>query len=155
MYLGELEERGWLCFDDFKSMAARHSRQFRDSPRFRTLLACLSDGARCAVTDIDFCRTESRAEATDVLRAEVPDVEIRWVYFSHNVEDCAGNIRRRARRSVQQDLEQLSRYSAFYQIPEGAKERPCHRCPEGLIAQTGRGTGIVLPRSGAPGRTCS
>ena len=91
-YLCELEGRGWLCFDDFKNAAINNSRQFRQSPHCATLLTRLREGVRCVVTDIDFCHTESRREATDVLRAEVSSVDIRWLYFSHNVEDCAANI---------------------------------------------------------------
>src|ERR1022692_3693558 len=71
-YLRELEGSGWLCFDDFKNLAGGNSRQFRKSPQFATLLARVREGVRCVVADIDFCRTESRAEAADVLRAEVP-----------------------------------------------------------------------------------
>jgi RNase adaptor protein for sRNA GlmZ degradation len=130
-YLCELEGRGWLCFDDFKNAAINNSRQFRQSPHCATLLTRLREGVRCVVTDIDFCHTESRREATDVLRAEVSSVDIRWLYFSHNVEDCAANIIRRARRSLPEDLKELSRYSACYQIPYGAQERPCYRRASG------------------------
>jgi len=158
-YLSELAGIGWLCFDDFKNMAVRNSRQFRHSPHFATLLARLREGVNCAVTDIDFCRTESRAEASDVLRTELPNVEICWLFFSHTVEDCAANIVRRGRRSVREDLGELSRYSACYQIPHGAQERPCYRIPSELRvaagAQKEMETGIVQPGTGELHRTCS
>jgi predicted kinase len=130
-YLRELERNGWLCFDDFKYLAVNHSRQFRGSRHYATLLARLREGVRCAVSDIDFCRAESRAEAVAVLRTEVPSVEISWLYFSHNVEDCAANVRRRAHATLQRDLRQLSMYSACYKIPHGAEERPCYRMQAG------------------------
>jgi hypothetical protein len=126
-YLLELERSGWLCFDDFKNLAINNSRRFRHSPLFAPLLTRLREGARCAITDIDFCRAESRAEAADVLRAEIPDLEIDWLYFSNDVADCAANIVRRGRPSLQEDLKQLSKYSACYQIPPNAPKRACYR----------------------------
>lgn len=153
-YLRELEESGWLFFDDFKHMAFKNSRQFRHSPHFATLLGHLREGSRCVVTDIDFCRTESRADAMEVLRAEIPGLEIRWLYFSRSVEDCAENIRRRSRPALRHELRELSKYSACYQIPEGAQERPCYRCAEELTAaQTEMETDIVQPETGELHRT--
>ena len=128
-YLRELEGSGWLCFDDFKNAANDNSPQFRRSRHYATLIARLSEGVRCVVTDIDFCRTESRAEATEVLHAEFPNLEIGWLYFSHSVEDCSANITRRGRPSLQADLTELSRYSACYDIPAGGLVRPCYRVP--------------------------
>ena len=111
---------GWLVFDDFKANAFDDSSAFCKSRKFRTLISALHDGLKCAVADIDFCKTKSRAEAERVLRAEVPGVKLGWLFFANDCPACEANIRRRDRPSRQTDLEKLHEYSAFYGIPQGA-----------------------------------
>jgi hypothetical protein len=116
---------GWLVFDDFKADAFDDSSAFRKSRKFPALILALRNGVRCVVADIHFCKTESREEAESVLRAEVlGSVEIRWRYFSHDVQACEANIRRRNRPSLQKDLEKLHEYAALYRIPQGAEVLP-------------------------------
>ena len=55
--------------------------EFRKSRKFRTLMMALSDGLRCVVADIDLCKTESRAEAEQVLMTDAPEVQIDWRFF--------------------------------------------------------------------------
>jgi hypothetical protein len=124
MYLQELLRNGWSVFDDFKSGAIDNSPEFHKSRHFAALLARLRDGFRCVVADIDFCKTDSRAEAEQVLRAEVPRVEIGWIYFSHDERACEANIKHRNRDSLETDLRELRKYSRLYSIPKGADVRP-------------------------------
>lgn len=123
-YLHKLQSDGWLVFDDFKAGSVADSPEFHKSRHFSALLESLRDGARCVVADIDFCRTESRAEAEHALRTEVPGVEIGWRYFSHDERACEANIKRRSRDSLEADLMALRRYSRLYSIPIGADVRP-------------------------------
>lgn len=122
-HLRELQKNGWLVFDDFKANAVNDSPEFHKSRNFATLLARLRAGIRCAVADIDFCRNESRAEAENILRAEVPGVEISWCYFSHDERACEANIRHRKRDSLDADLRELRKYSKLYSIPKGVEVR--------------------------------
>lgn len=121
--LGELQRDGWLTFDDFKAGAIDNSRSFHKSRRFGALLVGLRDGHRCVVADIDFCNSESRNEAENVLRAAVPGLKIRWWFFANDERSCEENIRRRSRDSLAADLRELRKYSRIYSIPHGA-ERP-------------------------------
>lgn len=52
-----------MVFDDFKSRAFDDCSGFRNSRKFRSLISALHDGVKCAVADIDFCKTESREKA--------------------------------------------------------------------------------------------
>lgn len=115
---------GWLVFDDFKAKAFDDSSAFCKSRKFRTLISALSDGLRCAVADIDFCKTESRTEAERVLGIEAPGVKLGWRFFANDCLACEANIARRNRPSLQYDLEKLLEYSAFYRIPQGADVIP-------------------------------
>jgi hypothetical protein len=123
-HLHDLQRNGWSVFDDFKAGAIDDSPEFRKSLHFAALLARLHDGFKCVVADIDFCKTESRAEAERVLRAEVPGVEIGWRYFSHDEQACEANIKHRNRASLDADLRKLRKYSSWYLIPEGADVLP-------------------------------
>lgn len=133
-YLHRLQEDGWLTFDDFKAEAINDSSEFRMSRHFAVLLARLRDEVRCVVADIDFCKTESRAEAECVLRAEIPGVGIGWCYFSDEQRVCEANIIRRNRSSLQADLAKLREYSCYYRIPRGEDARPCYRPPQSADA---------------------
>lgn len=123
MYLEELRRDGWLAFDDFKAGAIDNSPSFHKSRKFRTLLASVRDGGRCAVADIDFCRSESREEAENVLGAAVSGLKVRWCFFAHDERSCDENIRRRNRDSLAEDLRELHKYSRIYSIPKGAVVR--------------------------------
>jgi len=123
-YTYELACSGWKVFDDFKAGAIDNSPEFHKSRHFTALLSCLRDGFRCGVADIDFCRTESRAEAERVLRVEVPGVAIAWRFFSHDERTCQANIKHRNRDSLEADLRELRKYSSMYSIPKGADVLP-------------------------------
>lgn len=122
--LCQMRRDGWLVFDDFKANAFDNSSEFRKSRKFRTLMAALSDGLRCVVADIDFCKTESRAEAQRVLMTDTPDVKIDWRFFANDLVACEANIRHRNRASIRQDLTKLHEYSAVYRIPQRAYVLP-------------------------------
>jgi hypothetical protein len=111
---------GWLAFDDFKANAFDDCSEFRKSRKFRALIGALRDGLKCAVADIDFCKTESREEAETVLLAEVQGVKLGWRFFANDYSACEASIRSRKRPSLQTDLDKLHEYSEFYRIPQGA-----------------------------------
>jgi len=123
-YLCQMSQDGWLVFDDYKAKAFDDSSAFRKSRKFRALISALRNGLRCAVADIDFCKTESREEAESVLSAEVPGVKLCWRFFENDPPACEANIRSRNRPRLQTDLEKLHGYSAFYRIPQGADVLP-------------------------------
>lgn len=122
-YLDELRREGWSAFDDFKAGAIDDSSQFDKSRQFETLIAALREGRRCVVADIDFCKSESRAEAEKVLRVTVPRVEICWCFFARDERACEENIKRRNRDSLEAGIRELRRYSRVYSIPLGAHVR--------------------------------
>jgi len=128
-YLCELRRDGWLVFDNFKSHAIDDCSAFRKSRNFLTLIQALRSGVKCVVADVDFCRTESRAEADSVLRAEVPGIEINWLYFSHDRQASKANIMRRNKPALKRDLMHLKDLSPCYRIPWGADVRPSYRMP--------------------------
>jgi hypothetical protein len=115
---------GWLVFDDFKSNAFGGEKAFRNSRKFRALLSALRDDLRCVVADVDFCHSDSRSEADDVLSAEVPGLVPKWEFFANDPVSCEANIRTRNRSSLQDDLDCLARYSKSYPIPEGSLVLP-------------------------------
>jgi predicted kinase len=122
-YLRELELVGWLKFDDFKANAIGNSSTFQNARRFEELVECLRDGRRCVVSDIDFCKTDSREEAERILRARVPNLELAWCFFANDEEACETNAKRRNRTSLPRDLAKLKEYSEVYNIPEAATIR--------------------------------
>jgi len=119
-YLCQLCRDGWSIFDDFKANARCDSKKFRNARMFDELIKKLHDGLPVAVADIDFCNRESRDEAESVLREEIPDTEIQWCFFAHDVDACRKNIIRRDRPSRQDELAKLCEYSSLYCIPVGA-----------------------------------
>ena len=122
-YIKGLVAKGWSDFDDFKAGAIDNSSAFGKSCRFEALISCLHDDFRCVVADIDFCKTDSRIEAEDVLRMAVPGIKIQWIFFENDTNACEKNIKRRNRKSLIQDLIKLREYSDLYSVPAGANVR--------------------------------
>jgi hypothetical protein len=119
-YLCQMLQDHWFVFDDYKREAFGDSSEFRNSRKFRALVNALRDEVRCVVADIHFCHTESRQEAEDVLREEIPGVSIAWLFFENNPAACEANIRLRGRDCLQKELELLQELSPVYSIPQDA-----------------------------------
>jgi hypothetical protein len=108
---------GWTIFDDFKANAHNDSSAFQHSRNYQILLSALRGGQKCAVADIDFCKTISRDEADVILRTQVPDVKLSWLFFANDFHACQANIKRRASRSLEENLRKLDEYSVMHRIP--------------------------------------
>jgi hypothetical protein len=119
----EFRRKGWTVFDDFKACAIENSSTFNMSRHFESLIASLQKGSKCAITDIDFCSTESRSEAESSLHSNVTGIKLGWIFFANDARACETNIRRRNRSSLEEDLRCLRRYAALYSIPEHADVR--------------------------------
>lgn len=117
---GELERQGYSVFDDYKACAHENSPRFWKSRHYDRLLQLLRKGTRCAVADIDFCHAESREEAEQTLRQQVPSVRVEWCFFANDPGACEASIRHRNREHLDRDLRKMREYSALYSIPSGA-----------------------------------
>ena len=84
----------------------------------------LRQGQKCLVTDIDFCKANSRREAEAAVRTQIPDLMLSWLFFENDFRACQANIRRRASLSIEDNLRALREYRALYQIPIGAQVVP-------------------------------
>ncbi len=119
-HLTHMLRDGWLVFDDYKAHACEDCSKFGSSRKFLPLIITLRAGLKCVVADIDFCRTESREEAVDLLRAIVPNVHLGWLFFENNPSACESNVRRRNSLSRDEELTKVRDLSAVYEIPHGA-----------------------------------
>ena len=127
-YLSRMGNQGWTTFDDFK--IGTRDLKFRTSPRFQTLIDSLRNGKRCLIADIDFCDARSRVEAEHDLRAEIPDLKFRWIFFENNPAACKANIRSRIDRPEQTrewELRYVDEKSPAFTIPPDAEVRPVWR----------------------------
>jgi predicted kinase len=120
-YMKTMSLAGWLIFDDFKANAHNDSSTFWHSRNYEALLKALRDGQKCVVADIDFCKIDSRTEAESTLRTRIPDILLNWQFFENDFQACQANIKRRASRSINDNLSALHTYHALYQIPIGAQ----------------------------------
>src|SRR5437879_1556954 len=78
--------------DSFKKNAFHGSSWITSSRHYVDLIGHLRDGHSCIISDIDFCKMEAREEAVEAIRYHVPDVEIRWICFENNPEQCRKNV---------------------------------------------------------------
>ena len=122
-YINAREQEGWSIFDDFKANANNDSSAFRHSRNYEALVTALREGQKCLVTDIDFCKANSRPEAEAALRTQIPDLMLSWLFFENDFHACKANITRRADHrsrmicSTPQDC-------ALYQTPIGGQVIP-------------------------------
>jgi hypothetical protein len=126
-YMEAQRQEGWSIFDDFKANALHDSSVFWHSRNYESLLMALREGQKCLVADIDFCKANSRYEAESALRTQIPDLMLGWLFFENDFHACQANIRRRASRSIEDNLRALQEYRALYEIPIGAQVIPVWR----------------------------
>jgi len=75
-----------------------------------------------AIADVNFCIPEVRDRAGVEMRQRYGEVDIDWVFFANDREQCLRNAEaRNDGRNVRPDIEVLSRR---YLIPNGASVRP-------------------------------
>jgi hypothetical protein len=126
-HLCQMLRDGWLVFDDYKAEAFEDCSKFGSSRKFLPLISALRAGLRCAVADIDFCKTDSREEAEGLLLTIVPSMKFRWLFFENDPSACEANIRSRNRVELQTELENLRRYSGSFYIPLNVEVLPVAR----------------------------
>lgn len=129
-YMKGRQQEGWSIIDDFKANAFSDSSVFCHSRNYEALIMALREGHKYLVADIDFCKANSRHEAEAVLRTQIPELTLSWLFFENDFHACQANIRRRASRSIEDNLRALHQYSALYQIPNGAQVIPVSRSSE-------------------------
>jgi len=122
-----------VVFDDYKANAIDDNSSFDHGRRLPELIAALREGGTCVISDIDFCRPSSQAEAETHLRSVYADVDIEWWCFENDPRQCARNVKQRARsarRDLNADLAKLREYSPIYVIPARANILPVWRPPQ-------------------------
>lgn len=110
-----------VCIEDYMKNSINYSRLFTYSRHYETLIGDLLAGKDCIIADIIFCDTACREDAVRIVRQNVPDVEIEWLFFENAPEKCKINAIRRNSQLLQQELEYIRLLSVKYQIPDGAK----------------------------------
>ena len=110
-------------FDDFKADAIDNCSHFTFARRYEELINKLRSGLDAIISDIDFCKTESRDEARQCIEQQVQGVEFEWIFFENDPEKCRKNIIRREKtrgRSEPETIKKLEMYSKKYEIPDGS-----------------------------------
>jgi adenylate kinase family enzyme len=124
-YVQELAENlGAELFDDFKANAIDDNPSFNFGRYFSNLIDALRSGKTCIVSDIDFCRSESRAEAEVYIALMAPETSIEWRFFEKDLERCRRNIEQRAqieRRDIHKEHSNIEYYAQLYRIPPGGR----------------------------------
>jgi predicted kinase len=118
------ENNTFIVFDDFKDNAILNRREFTFSSSYCKLMDCLRAGKNCIITDIDFCKTSSREEAELIMTGWKLGIEIEWVFFENNPEQCVENINKRAIELIRNEdsaILKAAEYTKEYNIPRGAK----------------------------------
>ena len=104
--------------------ANQHSHRFTDSRHYPQLIRDLREGKDCLIADIAFCDTWRRIEAEQVVKCDVPSVEINWLFFENDPEKCKANARTRNRSNLKEELQNICELSKKYHIPLGVEVKP-------------------------------
>ena len=129
--------KSWLIDNEIKPDRAFHESFAAPGEHDRhhsELVACLRRGKRCAVSELQTVGPEWRAWYEQKLRAVLPDVEIQWIYFEHDIETANHNCRRvrpdklgdptgEGHVAINRSIERR------YVIPVGADVRKIYRLP--------------------------
>ncbi len=113
-----------LSIEDFHGNAFGDSPAVKDSRHYRALLEALHAGHSCAIADIEFCDPVRRDRLHQAIVAELPELQIEWIYFENAPKKCESNIRLRNRQRVDKDLQALADLADRYVIPDGVSPIP-------------------------------
>jgi hypothetical protein len=113
----QLENRGWLRFDDFQRNAPGDSDQFRNAARFAELMQAIASGRRCVVTDIRFIHAEYREAALRTLQVAegCPSVALRL--FANDPDQCSRNVGLATDRDTERRLENIRFWTKHHSLP--------------------------------------
>lgn len=128
-------------FDDFKANAIGDCSHFPFAKSYVELINVLRSGKDSIISDIDFCKTESRNEARQCIEQLVQGVEVEWIFFENDPEECRENIIRRAKmegRKQSGPIDALERYSKVYVISDDSHVIPVWDSATSLIQRSRR-----------------
>jgi hypothetical protein len=131
-YANQLEQQGWVFYDDFQRCADGNSPRFRDSRHYAELVSHLQGGQRCIVSDIRVIHDEYRRDAEATLRQDVGNVPTELRLFKNDPKQCAENVRNAGDgRRVKPRLEAIEFWSKHYSAPRDAILHSVWRPPIG------------------------
>jgi hypothetical protein len=119
-----MESVATIFFRDLIDNEAEIPREvrFNDSIHYAQLIKDLRRNRSCVISDIVFCDTWIRHEAETILKADVPGLEIRWLFFENSPRKCVANARRRGRQhTLERELKLIRQLSKKYILPAGVK----------------------------------
>ena len=131
-YAKQLEQQGWVFYDDFQCRAAGDSPLFRASRHYTELVSYLRSGQRCIVSDIRVIHDEYRRDAEAALRQDVGNVPTELHLFEKDPRQCAQNVRNADDgRRVEPRLDAIEFWSKHYSAPRDAVLHSVWRPPSG------------------------
>jgi len=113
-----------ICIEDFMRDSRHSSHRFPDSQHYHALIMTLRAGFDCIIADIAFCDTGRRLEAEQILRHDVPNLTIAWIFYANDAETCQANIRRRNRDTLPHDELMIAEFMHKYFIPPEVHVEP-------------------------------
>jgi hypothetical protein len=97
---------------------------------YAELIVHLKKGESCCISDIIFCKSESRTGSETWFPDVVKGLTLDWLFFENDPDACACNIQRAYEtegRDPKERLKSLCRLKADYIIPDGARRLPVFR----------------------------
>jgi hypothetical protein len=125
-------------FDDILGCyyTGKDREDIRNATEFSKLVSSLKEGRTCCVADIQFCDRRKLINAEVAIKGAVEGrIEIAWVYFENEPEQCRKNATGRALKCKKREaclpteLANIEYYSKLYVIPDGVIPRPVYRPP--------------------------
>jgi len=108
------------CTQDYMRNSYNNSIHFTDSQHYDKLVLNLRNGNDSIIADIEFCDTWRRVEIEEVIRRDVPGVEIEWRFFENDPAKCEANAETRARKNIDEEKKKIRELSRKYIVPPGA-----------------------------------
>jgi len=118
----KIEER--YIYDDFHAKAEKDSPEVIASRHFTSLSESLKMGKTCMVSDIAFCNNERRKAFMSAMTEQCKNVKMELHCFRNEPGQCKENIKMRARKSADREMELVDELTDKYQIPTEAKQIP-------------------------------
>lgn len=118
----QIEHPEVIVFDDYQANAIVDLPDPQWSRNRADAIEALRSGRDVLVSDVNYCRSAVLERLVDLMRIDVPGVEVELIYFANDPASAIHNVRLRGREGHLREIELIRDLSKGYAPPRDAMQ---------------------------------
>lgn len=116
----QVDHQDVLVLDDYQAHAVANSPDPQWSRNRRAAIDALRDGQSVIISDIAYCHPAALEQIVDLMKRDMPGIDIELIYFANDPCSAKHNVRLRGRQNVDRELGLIEVLSLDYRPPDDA-----------------------------------